>query len=57
MLFGLMVSTDPDSAESYTTVSSWKKFLVQRSICIKYDENYYGLTPEQYILGEFYGVF
>ena len=49
--------TDPDGAECYATVSSWKKFLIQKSICIGYDENYYGLAPEQFILGEFYEVF
>ncbi|MCP4607358.1 MAG: hypothetical protein GY845_01405 [Planctomycetes bacterium] len=48
---------DQDGAECYVTVSSWKRILLLKTICIGYDENYYGLTPEQYILGEFYEVF
>lgn len=48
---------DQDRAECYVTVSSWRKFLFLKNVCIGYDENYYSLTPEQYILGEFYEVF
>jgi hypothetical protein len=48
---------DKDGVECYVTVSSQKRLLFLKSISIGYDENYYGLTPEQFILGDFYGVF
>ena len=48
---------DQDDAECYVTVSSHTRLLLLKSISIGYDENCYGLTPEQFILGDFYEVF
>lgn len=45
---------EPDGGEpAYATVS----VLPTGQCTIGYDDNYYGLTPEQYILGDYHQVF
>jgi hypothetical protein len=44
---------DSENKKCYVTVSKsrWGR------PCISYDEDYYGLTPEQFILGDYHNVF
>lgn len=44
---------ETDGSACYATVSE----APDGSTCIAYEENYYGLTPEQYILGDYHQVF
>jgi hypothetical protein len=52
--YGLWRFNEPDSGDpAYATVS-----LLSISQCaVGYGDNYYGLTPEQYILGDYHLVF
>jgi hypothetical protein len=45
--------TESDGTECYVTVS----MTSQGETCIGYEQNGYGLTPEQYLLGDYYNVF
>jgi hypothetical protein len=42
-----------DGTECYVTVSA----SADGTICTGYDENFYSLSPEQFMLGDFYNVF
>ena len=44
---------DEDGEECYVTV--W--FRSDRTQCVGYNDNYYGLTPEQFILADYHDVF
>ncbi len=44
---------ESDGVECYVTVLSTS----QGETCIGYEENHYDLTPEQYMLGDYYNVF
>jgi hypothetical protein len=44
---------EADGRACYLTVS----LSPDRARCIGYEENYYGLTPDQYLLGDFHNVF
>ncbi len=45
--------TESDGVECYVTVSATS----QGETCIGYEQNAYGLTTEQYMLGDYYNVF
>ncbi len=45
--------TDPSAADSYAVVS----LDPDGSYTIGYDENYYRLSPEQFMLGDYHSVF
>lgn len=45
--------TESDGSEAYVTVSR----RPDGQTCVGYDENYYGLSPEQFMLGDYHGVF
>jgi hypothetical protein len=44
---------EPDGTPAYATVSRDP----DGSVCIGYDSNDFGLTPEQFMLGEYHNVF
>ena len=45
---------EPDGGdEAYVTVAQEQDGLT----CVGYDANYYGLTPEQFLLGDYHNVF
>jgi hypothetical protein len=45
--------TESDGVQCYVTVS----VTSQSETCIGYEQNTYGLTPEQYVLGDYYNAF
>ena len=44
---------ESDGADCFVTVSA----SPDGTICTGYEENYYQLTPEQFMLGDYYNVF